>query len=194
MKAIVLAMSLVIGAGMAAAAAKPGEPAPAFELVDMAAKKFKLADFKGEVLVLEWTSAQCPFVLEHYERGTMLKLAEKYKGKVKWLAIDSSFNTSDALLYNWTMKWKIPYPILMDPSGVTGTAYGATATPHMFVIDKKGVVRYMGAIDDDASNSKKKITNYVEAALDAVLADKPVEVASTAAYGCGVKYGASPFK
>ena len=80
---------------------------------------------------------------------------------------------------------------LLDPSGQVGRAYGAKTTPHMFVIDPKGIVVYSGAIDDhnstdvsDVPNSK----NYVAAALDQAMAGQPVTLASTRPYGCSVKY------
>jgi MFS superfamily sulfate permease-like transporter len=84
--------------------------------------------------------------------------------------------------------WKIEFPILLDESGDTGRAYGATNTPHCFVIGADGKIAYMGAIDDDAGGKVGK-TNYVSKAVDELLAGKPVTTSSTKAYGCGVKYG-----
>lgn len=80
---------------------------------------------------------------------------------------------------------------LLDPEGKAGRLYKAKTTPHMFVINPEGVVTYAGAIDDKPSTDLEDIagaSNYVRAALDAGLAGKPVETASTAPYGCGVKY------
>lgn len=188
-----LAALLLWTVASTAPALTAGDKAPDFELADYEGKKHKLSEHKGKIVVLEWTSPACPFTLEHYERRTMIKTREKHKDKVVWLAIDSSHDVSEGALYNWSKRWKIDWPILMDGSGATGRKYGATATPHMFVIDKEGVVRYHGAIDDDPTNSKKKIVNLVDEAVTALLADKPVKVPSTAAYGCGIKYLQLPF-
>ena len=80
---------------------------------------------------------------------------------------------------------------ILDPEGNIGRLYGAKSTPHMFVIDAKGNIAYMGAIDDKPTpdpQSLKGADNYVRDAIDALLAGKPVAVASTQSYGCSVKY------
>ena len=84
-----------------------------------------------------------------------------------------------------------PTAVLLDPKGTIGRAYEAQTTPHMYVIDGKGVLRYMGAIDDKPSTDVASIPgarNYVRDAVAAVKAGKPVEVAATDPYGCSVKY------
>ena len=86
------------------------------------------------------------------------------------------------------------HTILADEKGTAGKLYGATNTPHLFVIDAQGVLAYRGAIDNSpdgegASPTGDKLLNYVDAALQALAAGKPVEVKETRAYGCSVKYG-----
>ena len=81
--------------------------------------------------------------------------------------------------------------VLLDPTGAMGRAYEAKATPHMFVIDGTGRLVYMGAIDNKPTPDASDLdgaTNYVAAALDEVLAGKPVTTPETKPYGCGVKY------
>jgi peroxiredoxin len=171
-----------------AAAPKIGSPAPGFVLKDIIDVPYDLSKYKGKIVVLEWTSFKCPFVLGHYERGTMQALYKKYEDKVEWLAIDSNSDTNASGLYGWSMRWKISYPILMDRSGSAGQNYGAKATPHMAIIDAKGVLRYQGAIDNDPSDSKKVRINYVDEALTALLAGKKIKTPQTQAYGCGIRY------
>ena len=80
---------------------------------------------------------------------------------------------------------------LIDAGGSVGRTYGAKTTPHMFVIDKKGVLVYAGGIDDKKSTNPEDVktaTNYVSACLDAAMSGKPIEVKSSAPYGCSVKY------
>ena len=84
-------------------------------------------------------------------------------------------------------------PVLIDESGEVGKLYGATNTPHMFVIDPSGVLVYAGAIDNspDAEGESPEggtLVNYVTEALAAIDEKRPVKVASTKAYGCSVKY------
>ncbi|MCX7717446.1 MAG: thioredoxin family protein [Candidatus Sumerlaeaceae bacterium] len=174
---------------------KVGEPAPAFALKDASGKEHKLADYKGKVVVLEWTNPQCPFVVKHYKNGDMQALAKKYQDKgVVWLAVNSShFNTPEDS-QNIAKEWKIEHPVLQDPDGKVGKAYGARTTPHMFVIDKDGNLAYQGAIDSDSSRDPEAVkgaTNYVAAAVDALLEGKPVENPATKPYGCSVKYKAN---
>jgi len=81
--------------------------------------------------------------------------------------------------------------VLLDPDGKVGREYGAKTTPHMYVIDGKGILRYEGAIDSVSSTDQadiKDATNYVAAAVDAVMAGKNVDPSVTQSYGCGVKY------
>jgi hypothetical protein len=84
-----------------------------------------------------------------------------------------------------------PSATLLDPSGKVGRAYQARTTPHMYIVDPKGVLVYAGGIDDKRSTSQadvKTAKNYVRAAMGEALAGKPISAASTAPYGCSIKY------
>jgi len=92
-------------------------------------------------------------------------------------------------------RWKAaPSDFLLDPGGNVGHLYDARATPHMVVIDRSGLVAYMGAIDDKPSVNPADVrtaNNYVVAALEALAAGRPVAISATRAYGCSVKYKSS---
>jgi hypothetical protein len=84
-----------------------------------------------------------------------------------------------------------PTAVLLDPNGQLGHLYDAKTTPHMFVIDRKGLLIYDGAIDDRASTDVSDIAgakNYVVQALQEAMAGKPVTVTTSRPYGCAVKY------
>ena len=84
-----------------------------------------------------------------------------------------------------------PYAVVLDSDGAIGRLYGATTTPHMYVIDAQGAVRYMGGIDDVPTANPADIgraTQYVQVALNALRADKPVSTPASRPYGCSVKY------
>jgi peroxiredoxin len=192
------ALVLVAGSTLARAEAVPGQPAPDFTLTDVMGKAHRLSALRGKYVVLEWFNAGCPFVQKHYESGNMQALQRTYGGKgVVWLAINSTNpksgdyrdpQRSRALLQDWNMA---PAALMLDEDGKVGQSYGARATPHMFVVDPKGVVIYAGAIDDKATwrpEDVKTAKNWVSAALDEALSGKPVGTASTAPYGCSVKY------
>ena len=197
---LLAAMAIVAVAGATPAHAKPeiGKAAPEFTATDSNGKEHKLSDFAGKTVVLEWNNPECPYVVKHYDSGNMQKLQEKYtKEGVIWLTINSGkagkqghldAAGANALIEKEKSK-QTAY--LIDPESKVGEAYDAKVTPHMFVINDKGILVYDGAIDDnDSAKPEDALTakNYVAAALDATLAGNAVETTKTKPYGCGVKY------
>lgn len=180
----------VVAAEEAVQTAVVGKPAPSFELPDEAGKTHKLSDYKGKTVVLEWTNPGCPVVQRHYDSKTMHDVSAKLGADVVWLAIDSSHTVKPEDSAQWKKDNAMAWPVLQDPAGTTGVAYGAKTTPHMYVIDAEGVLRYAGAIDDDPHGKKEKgeRVNYVVEAVEAIAAGKDVATPETKAYGCSVKY------
>jgi peroxiredoxin len=190
-----LGLALVAGVAMAQA---PGQPAPGFTLNDTAGKAVALADHKGKYVVLEWTNPECPFVQKHYVSRNMQDLQKEWGARgVVWLSVNSTnaghseFKTPEQMASWMRAQGAAQAATLLDSTSATGRAYGARTTPQMFVIDPAGRVIYAGAIDDKRSSNPadaKTANNYVRAALTEALAGKPVTTASTAPYGCSVKY------
>jgi peroxiredoxin len=166
-----------------------GKPAPNFNLKDVNGKEVKLADYKDKVVVLEWSSANCPVCKRHATGGTASKVMGNFKDKpVVWVNVDSTGDAKAEDCKKFATDNKLG-TYLMDPTGATGKAYGAKTTPHIFVIDQKGNLAYMGAIDDDKDGSKgDKAKSYVKDAIDAVLKGSTVATSTTDPYGCSVKY------
>jgi peroxiredoxin len=180
------------------AALAPGQAAPDFTLTGIDGKRYKLSDFRGKLVVLEWFNSECPFVQKHYESGNMQKLQSKYVGKgIVWLGINSTSPKhsnyrdparSQAILQEWKST---PSAFLLDPDGKVGLAYGARTTPHMYIVDPTGKLIYMGGIDDKPSSSQRDIPdakNYVAVALDETLGGKTIANSNTRPYGCSIKY------
>jgi peroxiredoxin len=194
MKQVFTALSLgalFLGAP-AFADAEVGKPAPAFTLKDESGKEHSLAQYKGKIVVLEWTNPECPFVQRHYQADTMANTLKGFDSKkVVWLAVDSTAHNTPEKSAAWKKTEGFSYPVLQDASGTVGKSFGAKTTPHMFVIDEQGVVRYAGAIDDDPRGKSEKKTNYVKAAVDALTSGKAVPTATSTSYGCSVKYKSS---
>ncbi|HPW17520.1 MAG TPA: redoxin domain-containing protein [Candidatus Aminicenantes bacterium] len=199
-RTVLVSLAVLAAAGLAAAAAAQappavGDPAPAFTLKCLSGNDHALADFKGKIVVLEWTNPGCPVVQRHYKDGLMqaAQKAAKEKGVV-WLAVNSTNPghanyREPAELKTIYADWHAAYAVqLMDADGTAGRAYGAKTTPHIFVIDAQGRIAYNGAIDDDTGGRNADQTNYALAAVDALLAGKPVAVSATQPYGCSVKY------
>lgn len=178
--------------------AELNKPAPQFTLVGADGKKYSLADFAGKWVVLEWANFDCPFVKKHYGSKNMQNLQKTYAAKnVVWLTICSSapekqgYYQGEALAGKITEAGLNSTAYLVDVEGKVGKSYGAKTTPHMFVVNPKGVLVYAGAIDDRPSTKPEDIagaTNYVKAALDAAMAGEIILVSSTPSYGCTVKY------
>ena len=194
-----LALTALCSGGLIAAETpKVGAPAPGFTLTDSNGKTHSLDDFKGKYVVLEWFNPGCPFVLKHYKSENMQKLQKEFTGKeVVWLTIDSSArgqqgSLSPAEANQQMSDWKMnPTALLLDGDGKVGHEYGATNTPHMYVINPKGELIYTGAIDDKPTANPDDIesaNNYVKAALDEAMAGKAVATPTSKAYGCSIKY------
>ncbi|MGA3067584.1 MAG: redoxin domain-containing protein [Tepidisphaeraceae bacterium] len=167
-----------------------GGKAPGFTLQDQNGKDVSLSDSSGKITVLEWTNPNCPFVQRVYRAKTMQTLAGDYQPKnVVWIAINSSADASNDADKQWAVEQNISYPILNDVQTDVGKAYHATNTPEMFIVGTDGTLLYKGAIDNDPDGSLTSgKVNYVQQALDEILAGKPVSVPETHPYGCGVHY------
>ncbi|HYX24269.1 MAG TPA: redoxin family protein [Thermoanaerobaculia bacterium] len=185
---------LSLAAVPAFAGSAVGDAAPGFKLTALDGKTYDLAELKGKTVVLEWANPNCPVSSRHTREKTMIELAKQH-GEVVWLGINStnpksgdSMKPAEELA--WNQKNGIAYPVLSDPTGATGHAYGARTTPHMFIVDKDGKIAYNGAIDDDPPGRKARAerVSYVGHGLDAEKAGKSPDPAATRPYGCSVKY------
>lgn len=174
------------------------EPAPDFTLKDVNGKAYKLSDYKGKIVVLEWINFGCPFVKKHYNSGNMQQLQTKYREKeVVWFSICSSAEGKQGYYFGEELQSLInehnanPTAYLIDADGKVGRLYGAKTTPHMFVVDVQSELVYSGAIDSIPSwkiADVKIAKNYVQMVVDALLAGKKSPVTSNNSYGCSVKY------
>jgi len=181
--------------------AKPviGQPAPDFTVTDASGKTQSLSAYKGKTVVLEWNNPECPFVRKHYGAHNMQsQQADADAQGVVWLTVNSAaigkqghMDGAGATAYVAKNEGK-EAAYLLDADGKVGHAYDAKTTPHLYVIDKEGVLRYMGGIDSIASTDADdipKATQYVKQALAELASGKPVSVSTSEPYGCSVKYG-----
>ena len=195
-KRIMLAAAACLTFGLSAAP-QIGVSAPDFSLTDSKGVSYSLKDLAGKTVVLEWTNHDCPFVKKHYE-GNMQALQHRFTAEdVVWLSVISSApgkqgHVSGAEANTLTASRNAaPTAVLFDESGTVGKAYDAKTTPHMYVIDKAGVLQYMGGIDSIPSakvTDIAKATPYFANAASAVLAGESPDPAVTKPYGCSVKY------
>jgi len=194
-----LACAVMPGLASAVQSAE-GVKAPAFTTLDANGQSRTLEEFKGRVVVLEWTSPSCPFVRAQYTSGKMQELQSWARAAgVVWLSVLSTnpkrgdyLRPQQALAFMRERRAQ-PTALLMDPSGQLGHAYGARNTPHMFVINQEGMMAYAGAIDTQPTVDESvvpKSRNWVRAALEDILAGRVVAKPATTPYGCLVGYEA----
>lgn len=164
------------------------------KLKDLNGKEHSLADHKGKVIVLAWWSMNCPY--HKLADPKLLELSKELGGKdavvlsvisnqteigQKPAEAKDGKNPHQDLLDHANGKG-ITFPILVDYGNVWADLFQAKTTPHTFVIDASGVLRYTGALDDSMGRGPGKV-NYAREAAKALLAGKKVEVESSVPYG-----------
>lgn len=200
------AVCLTVGAMVATAEApasadiQPGAAAPAFTGLSASGETVSLSDYDGQIVVLEWTNHDCPFVRKHYddEMSNMQSIQEEAEeAGVVWLSVISSAPgkqghvSADQANELTTSRAALPDHVLLDEDGTIGRAYNAKTTPHMFVINAEGIVEYNGAIDSNPSARVADIPTaepYFVMALNDVVEGRTPDPAATKPYGCSVKY------
>lgn len=174
-----------------------GQAAPAFTLVDAEGAPRSLADYRGKVVVLEWTNEGCPYVKKHYSGAMQALQREAVEDGVVWLSVISSApGTQGYVTGDDARGWKArtganSTHLLLDPTGQVGNLYGARTTPDMRIIDREGRLVYVGGIDDKPTTDTADLqgaTNFVRRALDDLASGNPMRTAFATPYGCSVKY------
>jgi len=176
------------------------DSAPEFKLSDSYGNEISLSSFIGKKVVLEWTNHGCPYVAKHYETGNMQSTQQFAKEEeIIWLSIISSapgtqgYVSSDEANALTITRKASPSHVLFDPTGEVGRIYDAKTTPHMYIINEEGLMKYQGAIDDAGgrgfmSRDLLKAKNYVKESLKEMNTGEEISSPVTKPYGCSVKY------
>jgi hypothetical protein len=175
------------------------QAAPDFTVTDTKGFTHMLSSYKGKIVVLEWTNADCPYVKKHYDSGNMqstqklaasvgavwLRVISSAPGKQGHVSIEGANRIAGE-------HGVVASGTILDETGELGRLYGAKTTPTIAVINQTGILSYLGAIDDKPTSDPadiKDAKNYVKAVLEDLTAYRGLTVPSTTqAYGCGVKY------
>tara|TARA_Y100000996_G_scaffold23757_1_gene17140 strand:- start:12574 stop:13173 length:600 start_codon:yes stop_codon:yes gene_type:complete len=194
-------LSLLLLSLLATTSVKNGDTAPSFTLLNQDNKTVSLDEFKGKKIILEWTNHDCPFVKRHYDTTNMQTIQKDMTdNEIVWLSIISSAegkqgHVSKEQAKELTLKRNAhPTHVLLDTKGNVGRMFSAKTTPHMFVIDELGKVRYQGAIDNLGntgalfSTDLSKAKNYVKNAVNQLMSGEEVKDKKTRPYGCSIKY------
>ncbi len=158
-----------------------GQQAPAFSLPDLNGNVHALGDYRGQVVVINFWSAECPWA----ERADqeILPMLEKWGEQVVLLAIAANANEPVDLLKKVAAERGLPV-VLRDEDQRVADLYGAKTTPHLFVVDPQGVLRYQGAPNDVTFRQREPTRPYLQDAMRAVLAGREPDPAETPSYGC----------
>ena len=175
--------------------------APNFVALNSYGRTIQLSDLTGSPVILEWTNHECPYVARHYNENNMQAVQKMARDAgIIWLSIisstpgDQGHVSPDKANALTDARGASPSHVLLDESGEVGMLYGAKTTPHMYMIDAGGMLRYKGAIDDIGRGmqffnaSFEEAINYVSSQMSELAANQPLAINSTTAYGCSVKY------
>ncbi len=160
-----------------------GQPGPVFTLADLDGQPHSLADDRGRIVILNFWSAECPYA-KRVDQLLIPWLATQGAG-VALLPLACNANESLELLRTTAAQRGLP-PVLWDEHHHLVEAYGAVTTPHFFVLDGQGIVRYQGAYDDVSFRQQTPTRFYLPEAVEALRAGRLPEVAQTQPYGCAI--------
>ena len=165
---------------------KINQLAPDFTLTDLSGRPHTLSDLRGKIVIVNFWSAECPWA----ERadGLLIPYLKEWGDQVALLPIASNANESPQLLSQIGEERGLPV-ILRDKYHRVADTYGAQATPHLFVVDQEGILRYQGAFDDVTFRKREPSQPYLKDAVESVLSGGQPDPAQTPPYGCAiVKY------
>ena len=162
---------------------KINEPAPDFELTDLQGNTHILSDYRGKIVIVNFWSCECPHS-ERADKQIMQSLA-KWNGQVKLLSIAANQNESAQSVEDAARSRGIP-TVLMDAGYVVADLYEAVTTPHVFVMDKDGILRYRGAVDDVTFRNRQSSRFFLNEAVESLLEGHFPTLTETPAYGCTI--------
>jgi len=193
---IIAALFLVLAAFAPETGYQPGDKIKDFTLKNIDEKLISLADYKdAKGFIVVFTCNHCPYAVKYEDR--IIALNDKCS-KLGYPVI--AINPNDPAQYpdddfksmqKRAKDKKFTFPYLIDETQIIAQTFGAKKTPHIFLIQKEKtdlVVKYIGAIDDNADNATAVTQRYVENAVDSLIAGNPVKPEVTKAIGCGIKW------
>jgi peroxiredoxin len=162
-----------------------GQAVDDFELTDSAGAAHRLSQYRGAVAALTFWSAECPVAREYdpYFNG----LLDRYPdGRVVVLGIDSNVHYGLEEIVRVMAERGVRFPVLRDAGCAIADYFGAQTTPHVFIVDAEGRLAYAGAVDDRTFRQRQATVNYVDQALEALLAGQTPPAVQTQPYGCTI--------
>ena len=162
---------------------KINEPAPEFELPDLQGSIHKLSDYRGKIVIVNFWSCECP----HSERadGLLLERLQQWGDKVVLLSIASNQNESAQSVEEAARSRSIP-TVLMDAGAKVADLFEAVTTPHVYVVDGDGILRYRGAVDDVTFRQRTATRFFLDEVVGSLLNGQLPTLTETPSYGCTI--------
>jgi peroxiredoxin len=159
------------------------QPAPDFSLPDLGGRVHRLSDYRGRLVIVNFWSCECP----HSERAdqALIAMLAQWHADVALLSIAANRNESTETIALAAQKRRLPV-LLIDAERVVADLYEAQTTPHVFVIDREGILRYRGALDDVTFRQRSPTRFFLDEAVKALLDGHFPPIAETPAYGCTI--------
>jgi len=162
---------------------KLNQPVPEFTLPDLDGRIHMLSDYRGQIVIVNFWSAECPHS-ERFDANITTSLA-RWEVGVALLSVASNANEPEEMLKAVARQRGIPV-VLTDADQTIAGRYGALTTPHVFVIDREGILRYRGAVDDVSFRQREPSRFYLQEAVEALLAGRTPEVTEVKPFGCTI--------
>jgi peroxiredoxin len=160
-----------------------GRPAPDFNLAGLDGRVYSLSKARGRIALVNFWSAECPQSARADRE--LLAYLEEWGERVLWLSVAANANEPPDLLRRVAVERGLPN-LLRDADQQVADLYGAVTTPHFFVIDVDGLLRYQGALDDVAFRQRTPTRLYLRQAVEALLAGKRPDPDQTPVFGCTI--------
>jgi peroxiredoxin len=158
-------------------------PAPDFELPSLDGRFHRLSDYRGQIIVVNFWSADCPHVVR--TDASMLTALNRWGTDVVLLTIASNVNESAEVLENAARSRGLPL-VLKDAGHIVADLYAAQVTPEVFIVDRAGILRYRGAVDDTSFRQRVRTRSYLDEAVDALLSGCLPPTVESPAFGCSI--------
>lgn len=160
-----------------------GSPVPDFELPDLDGRLHRLSDHRGRIVIVNFWSCECP----HSERAdkAIMAMLEQRRGDVVALSVASNRNENAEALKKAAEARRLPM-VLRDADCRVADLFGAETTPHVFVVDREGILRYRGAVDDVTFRQRTPTRFFLNEAVEALLEGRLPALTESPPYGCAI--------
>jgi peroxiredoxin len=162
---------------------KINQPAPDFELPDLNGRLHRLGDYRGRIVIVNFWSCECP----HSERTdkAIMAMLMQWHNEVVMLSIASNRSENVEAVKNAADVRRLP-TVLIDAQCFVADMFEAQTTPHVFVIDREGILRYQGATDDATFRKRTPSRFFLGEAVESLLEGHLPALTESPAYGCAI--------